>query len=52
MKTHTDVTATAQYNWEALKLKGEKASFLPAPGIYSQKDDVKAEGIHILVLML
>jgi len=33
-KTHMDVAATDQYNQEALKLKAEKTSFLPAPGIY------------------
>lgn len=27
-----DVAATAHYNQDALELKGEKTSFLPAPG--------------------
>lgn len=30
MKTHMDVSATAQFNREALKLKGEKTSLLAA----------------------
>lgn len=42
-----DVAATAQYSREALKLKGEKASLLPASCIYSQEDDVKAEGTRL-----
>lgn len=29
-----DVAGTAHYNQKALKLKGEKTSFLPALGIY------------------
>lgn len=33
-KTFMDVATTAQYNQEALKLKTEKKSFLPALGIY------------------
>lgn len=46
-----DVAATAQYNQDALKLKGEKTSLLPAPAIYQQEDDVKAEGVDLLVLL-